>query len=148
MSTHLHSICLTGRGPVINLKFQLYKVLQTDKYSLSQLREDKRNLSFHERHFPLAIFPQGLLASFSNHWYGDWPISSNANFPHLPNEGFPRRIRGSRVLRHTPYSFPRLRHRDGEWLSCTISSTIEVSFLYVVIASCINVEYNLDAKEE
>ena len=105
MSTHLHSICLTGRGPVINLKFQLYKVLQTDKYSLSQLREDKRNLSFHERHFPLAIFPQGLLASFSNHWYGDWPISSNANFPHLPNEGFPRRIRGSRVLRHTPYSF-------------------------------------------
>ena len=105
MSTHLHSICLTGRGPVINLKFQLYKVLQTDKYSLSQLREDKRNLSFHERHFPLAIFPQGLLASFPNHWYGDWPISSNANFPHLPNEGFPRRIRGSRVLRYTPYSF-------------------------------------------
>ena len=74
-------------------------------------------------------------------------INSNVNFPHFPNEDFSPRIRWSRVLRHSPYSFPRQRHRDGKALSRTISSTIDLPFLYVVIASCINIEYNLGAKE-
>ena len=38
------------------------------------------------------------------------------------------------------------RYRDGEPLSGTISKTIQVTLRYVVIASCINIEYNLDAE--
>ena len=44
--------------------------------------------------------------------------------------------------------FPRWHHRDGESLSRTISTTIHVTLRYVVIAPGINIEYNLDAKEE
>ena len=36
----------------------------------------------------------------------------------------------------------------GEPLSGTISKTIQVTLRYVVIASCINIEYNLDAEEK
>ena len=36
---------------------------------------------------------------------------------------------------------------ESHSLSRTISSTIDLSFIYVVIAPCINIKYNLDAKE-
>ena len=52
------------------------------------------------------------------------------------------------VSSDTRYSSPRQRHRAGGALSCSISSTIEISFFYVVIAPFINIEYNLYAKEE
>ena len=44
--------------------------------------------------------------------------------------------------------FPRQRYRDGKPLSGTISKTIQVTLRYVVIASCINIEYNVDAEEK
>ena len=46
------------------------------------------------------------------------------------------------VALDTPHnSFPLQRHRDGDTLSRTISSTIEVSFLHAVIIPRFNIEY-------
>ena len=110
--------------PVINLKFQLTK---TDKQSF-----------FRERRFPLATFPQGRLAVFSNHHHGNLPSERRVNFLHESDD----------ALRHTHHSFPWQRHRDGETVSRTISSTIEVSFLQAVIAPRSKIEYSLDVNEE
>ena len=110
-----------------------------------QLREDRRNLFFHERCSPLTTFPQGRPVSLSKHRYGDRPISNSANFPHLWNESFPRRIRGSHVLRPTHHSFPRRHRRDGESFFHAISLTSDSTILQPVNTSrLVNKELDLN----
>ena len=53
------------------------------------------------------------------------------------------------VALDTPHhSFPLQRYRDGDTLSRTISSTIEVSFLHAVIIPRFNIEYKTLAKSK
>ena len=53
------------------------------------------------------------------------------------------------VALDTPHnSFPLQRHRDGDTLCRTISSTIEVSFLHAVITPRFNIEYKTLAKSK
>ena len=118
MSTHLRNIYLAGRGSVINLKFQLYK-----------LREDKRNLSFHERRFPQATSPQGRLASFSNHRYGDWPLAATPISLTFRTKAFLDESEDLVSLDTPHIVFPRWHHRDGESCSRAISSTKTVTSL-------------------
>ena len=73
---------------------------------------------------------------------------NSLNAPHHNPDFNPTYIYIFRALRHAHHSFPRQRYHDGEPLPRTISTMIQVTFRYVVIVSCINIEYNLDAKEE
>ena len=148
MSTYLRSICLAN---VRSRNKSEDLVKQSPSYRQAAFVATTGRCEkpiFYERCPPSITSPQGRPASLSKRRYGDRPISNSANFPHLWNESFLWRIRGSHVLRHTHYSFPRRHRRDGEALSRMISTTIQVTLRYVVIAPCINIEYNLDAKEE